>query len=238
LPKGHHIFMNSRKKISTVISSLENIIPLQAYLQSHLLPYIESNIDSFLVRHINNIAVQLHVNSLKELLEAPVNNADLAKNILQWGRENYNLRAFKALQAMIWEEGFQNKELLAPVCQDNMKQFTQWQFQDIKIYIYSRQAIQAQKGILLHTEAGELSELISGYFDLRSGSKTESDSYLILADELGEDVSCIMYVTPYVKEADAAYRSGVNVVLIDHLHQINSVKPYVVVPDVRGIRVG
>ena len=74
-------------------------------------------------------------------------------------------------------------------------------------------SVLAQKLLLAHTVAGDLSENISGYFDTKTGSKMDAHSYQRIAGTFPKQPSEILFVSDVTAELDAAKMAGLETVL-------------------------
>ena len=83
--------------------------------------------------------------------------------------------ALKAIQGSIWHDGFLKGELRAPLFDDVPSALDRWSDPelsgDIKVFIYSSGSRRAQMDLFAHTNVGDVSKCISGYFDTTSGAK-------------------------------------------------------------------
>ncbi|KAK9325109.1 HAD-like domain-containing protein [Lipomyces orientalis] len=123
----------------------------------------------------------------------------------------------KALQGYVWRKGYETGELQAPLFPDVYKAFDLWtgasSFEEGKrnIYIYSSGSVDAQILLFAHTEQGDLTGGIQGYFDtVSAGLKTEITSYVKIAEQIGNEVdpSEILFLSDNVKEITAAKEAG------------------------------
>lgn len=64
-----------------------------------------------------------------------------------------------------------------------------------KIAIYSTGSVDSQKLLFANTVNGDLTAHISNYYDQKVGSKTESDSYKKVAEDLGFKPEEVIFVT-------------------------------------------
>src|SRR5262249_19253547 len=71
----------------------------------------------------------------------------------------------KSLQGRIWDEGYRSGELRSQVFEDVPRAFERWRKQGKQICIYSSGSVLAQKLLFAHTESGDLTGYIDGYFD-------------------------------------------------------------------------
>ena len=83
--------------------------------------------------------------------------------------------ALKEIQGSIWHEGFLKGELRAPLFADVPGALARWTRLGIKVFIYSSGSKRAQIDLFAHTNVGDLSEHISGYFDTTSGAKVSAE---------------------------------------------------------------
>jgi len=114
----------------------------------------------------------------------------------------------KSLQGRIWKEGYRKGDLRSVVFGDVPTAFERWREQGKRIYIYSSGSVLAQNLLFGNTEAGDLTPLISGYFDTNIGGKKESESYRRIAGELNLAPSSVMFLSDVVDELDAAASVG------------------------------
>ena len=79
--------------------------------------------------------------------------------------------ALKSLQGRIWKGGFETDELKGTLFADVPRAFQRWSAK-CKVAIYSSGSVEAQLLLFRHSSFGDLTPLISGYFDTRTGPKT------------------------------------------------------------------
>ena len=81
------------------------------------------------------------------------------------------------------------------------------------ILIYSSGSVLAQKLLFAHTEAGDLTPFISGFFDTNVGAKKDAESYRRIANGLKLRPSEIIFVSDVTAELDAAAVAGLQTLL-------------------------
>lgn len=116
--------------------------------------------------------------------------------------------ALKSLQGKIWEAGYLDGSLRAPVYGDVPRAFARWRGQGRGVYIYSSGSVHAQKLLFSHTTEGDLTALINGYFDTAVGAKTSADSYRAIATRIGRPAAEILFLSDVTGELDAARDVG------------------------------
>jgi enolase-phosphatase E1 len=114
----------------------------------------------------------------------------------------------KALQGLIWEQGFHSGTLQASVFPDVPPALTAWTAGGRQVRIYSSGSIQAQKLFFSHTNAGDLSIHLSGYYDTTTGHKREAASYTAIAADVSLSPAEILFLSDVPEELDAARAAG------------------------------
>ena len=94
--------------------------------------------------------------------------------------------ALKELQGYIWEEGYQNGELVGQVYEDVPRAFARWRREQVRLGIFSSGAVLAQRWLFRCSSAGDLSSFLHWYFDTHTGAKQDPESYRRIAAEVGE----------------------------------------------------
>lgn len=115
--------------------------------------------------------------------------------------------ALKSLQGKIWKIGFENGKLKGTLFADVPKAFELWA-QAAKVAIYSSGSVEAQQLLFRYSSEGDLTSLISAYFDTRTGVKSESASYAAIAARLGVSPDAVLFFSDAVRELDAARAAG------------------------------
>lgn len=116
--------------------------------------------------------------------------------------------ALKSLQGKIWEQGYRDGILKSPVFPDVVPALERWRRAGLTISIFSSGSVLAQKLLFEHTEAGDLTPLISNYFDTTTGPKAKPDSYGRIAAALNISPAEILFVSDIVRELEAAHSAG------------------------------
>lgn len=121
----------------------------------------------------------------------------------------------KALQGMIWAEGYADGTLKGHVYADAAEGLRRWKAAGLDLYVYSSGSIAAQKLIFGHSVEGDLMPLFSDYFDTTSGPKREAASYARIAEAIGLPAAEILFLSDMQAEIDAARAAGMAAILVD-----------------------
>jgi enolase-phosphatase E1 len=119
----------------------------------------------------------------------------------------------KALQGRIWEEGFRAGDLRGAVYPDVPRALARWREQGRRTAIFSSGSVLAQRLLFAHTDAGDLTPFLDGYFDTTTGPKRDPASYRTIAAALGMKETAVLFVSDVAEELDAARAAGMETAL-------------------------
>jgi 2,3-diketo-5-methylthio-1-phosphopentane phosphatase len=115
--------------------------------------------------------------------------------------------ALKSLQGKIWKAGYERGELKSELFADVAEAFARWS-EAARIAIYSSGSAEAQVLFFQRSNFGDLTPLISGYFDTRTGAKQASASYAAIAGAMQVAPAEVLFFSDVVGELDAAREAG------------------------------
>jgi enolase-phosphatase E1 len=119
----------------------------------------------------------------------------------------------KALQGLVWHDGFRSGELKGQVYPDVAPALHRWRTGGRRIHIYSSGSVLAQRLLFGSSNAGDLTRLLDGYFDTGVGSKMAVESYTTIASQLRIDAGALLFVSDVTAELDAAHTAGLRTAL-------------------------
>jgi enolase-phosphatase E1 len=187
-----------------ILLDIEGTTSSIAFVAEELFPYSRKHLPKFIAEHREELA--------PILADVP---GDPVETLTRWIDEDRKATPLKTIQGMIWEQGYAAGELSGHVYPDTPEALVRWAELGIKVCIYSSGSIAAQKLIFGNSVAGDLTPLISGYFDTTSGPKREAGSYARIAEALGLAPGAILFVSDIQAETDAAREAGMEALLID-----------------------
>jgi enolase-phosphatase E1 len=115
--------------------------------------------------------------------------------------------ALKSLQGKIWKAGYERGELRSLIFDDVPEAFARWS-RESRVAIYSSGSAEAQVLFFRHSNHGDLTPLISGYFDTRTGPKQTSASYAAITAAMDVAAADVLFFSDVVRELDAAREAG------------------------------
>lgn len=193
------------------------------FVYKTLFPFARAQMESFVDEHFESTTVGKAI-ELLEADHAAENETDLpewsptaagASRFALWLMDrDRKATGLKALQGLIWKEGYKTGELKAALYDDVAPAIQRWTSAGKQVCIYSSESVLAQKLLFGHTIYGDLTDQLSGYFDTTTGPKREADSYRAIADQLTVSTNQILFLSDMVPELDAAFEAGLGVGLV------------------------
>ena len=130
---------------------------------------------------------------------------------LRWlNRQDRKLTAWKDLQGLIWQEGYNSGAIRADLYADVGPTLRQWHREGLTLSVYSSGSVAAQKLLYGHTQDGDLRPLFSHWFDTRVGIKQEPESYRTILQTLVCEGEEMLFVSDSVDELQAAQQCGIH----------------------------
>ena len=195
--------------IRAILTDIEGTTSSISFVKDVLFPFARKRLPAFIETHADQPDVQhwLH-ETAKEAGIIYADRNEIVALLQRWVDEDRKATPLKALQGMIWEEGYRSGEFRAHVYADVAPNLQTWKKQGMDLYVYSSGSVAAQKLYFAHSEAGDLMPLFSGYFDTETGPKRESESYRRIAAVIGKPAGEILFLSDVVEELDAARAAG------------------------------
>lgn len=196
-----------------ILTDIEGTTSSLSFVHEVLFPYSRARLEAWVAAHPQEAAPvldQVRAEAGDKALDVP----GCVKLLLEWHDADRKIGPLKALQGMIWAEGFAAGELTGHVYEDAAQGLRRWHAAGIALYIYSSGSVAAQKLIFGRTEFGDLTPLISGYFDTSVGAKREAEAYRKIAEAIGLPPSDILFLSDVEAELQAARDAGMAVALL------------------------
>lgn len=188
-----------------ILLDIEGTTSSIAFVAETLFPYARKHLAAYVAAHPEEVSPIL----------AEVPGDDPVATLIEWIDEDRKATPLKTLQGLIWAQGYADGKLDGHVYPDTPEAMRRWKAAGIAIHIYSSGSVAAQKLIFGHSVAGDLTPLLSGYFDTTTGPKREAESYRKIAEALDLPPGDILFLTDIQAEADAAREAGVNALIVD-----------------------
>ncbi|WP_137821969.1 acireductone synthase [Pseudomonas sp. D(2018)] len=199
--------------IKAILTDIEGTTSAVSFVFDVLFPFAACHLPEFVLTHAGEPAVAQQIDAVRaESGEAGAGLERVVDILLGWIAEDRKATPLKALQGMVWEQGYQAGQLKGHVYPDAVEALRRWKEEGYDLFVYSSGSIQAQKLIFGCSEAGDLASLFSGYFDTTSGAKREAASYQRIASAIGLPGEQILFLSDVVQELDAAREAGMQTI--------------------------
>jgi len=196
-------------EIRAIVTDIEGTTSSISFVRDVLFPHARKQLPAFIETHGDTPEVQhwLH-EAAREAGLVEAERQEIIELLLQWSDEDRKSTALKALQGMIWKDGYTAGDYRAHVYPEVAARLRDWRADGLRLYVYSSGSVPAQQLFFRYSEAGDLTPLFAGYFDTETGPKREAESYRRIAGEVGEQPAHILFLSDIVEELDAARAAG------------------------------
>ena len=196
-------------EIRAIVTDIEGTTSSISFVRDVLFPYARKRLPAFIETHGDLPEVQhwLH-EAAREAGLTEAARQEIIELLLQWIDQDRKSTALKALQGMIWKDGYMAGDFRAHVYPEVAARLRDWRADGLRLYVYSSGSVPAQQLFFHYSEAGDLTPLFAGYFDTETGPKRETESYRRIAGEVGEQPAHILFLSDIVEELDAARAAG------------------------------
>jgi enolase-phosphatase E1 len=187
-----------------------------------LFPYARKHLSDFLLETVDDPEVRDDLKLLAEEYERETDPeapklqvepgdrlyADDGAVYLHWLMDkDRKSTALKSIQGRVWKFGFLAEELTGTVFPDVPEALERWS-REAKVAIYSSGSVEAQQLLFRYSSAGDLTPLISAYFDTKVGAKTSPESYRVIAAAMEVVPEEVLFISDVLRELDPAREAG------------------------------
>lgn len=196
---------------------IEGTVSPLAFVRDVMFPYAGERLEAFVESHwgepaLQEVTRQISADCPGVKIENSVGLTAACKNLMA---RDAKATGLKALQGMIWDDGFRSGAIRPPLFPDVPDTLRSWKAAGLGLGIYSSGSIGAQVQFFRHTEAGDLTHLFSRHFDTTTGPKKEASSYAKISQILAYQPDEIAFFSDVVAELDAARSAGMRTVFLD-----------------------
>ena len=198
-----------------VLTGIEGTTSAISFVKDVLFPFARAALPAFVREHGQEPDVRQWLDRVAAESGGVCQDEMIVEVLQGWIDEDRKHPALKALQGMIWLEGYREGEFQAHVYPDAAQALRQWHANGHRLAVYSSGSVPAQKLLFGHSTEGDLSALFSGWFDTAVGGKREVQSYRNIVGQLDLAAHDVVFLSDIVEELDAAREAGLRTVLLD-----------------------
>jgi enolase-phosphatase E1 len=190
--------------IRAILTDIEGTTSSLSFVKDVLFPYSRERMADFVRGHGADPAVARLLEEAQQAAATELDDGELIAQLIAWIDEDRKITPLKALQGLIWEDGYRRGDFTGHVYEDAVRQLRNWKRGGRELYIFSSGSVHAQKLLFSHTDYGDLTPLFSGFFDTTIGHKRETKSYEVIASAIGLEPGEILFLSDIRQELDAA----------------------------------
>lgn len=201
--------------VQAVLTDIEGTTTSISFVYDVLFPYAEARLEEYCSRPDPGPELAGAIERLRSEYEDEVrkgasvpelgNGAPYARHLMSLDRKSTGL---KALQGLIWDEGYRSGALRSHVFPDVPGALAAWREGGTRLRVFSSGSVRAQQLLFGHTEYGDLSGLFEGFHDTTTGPKQEAASYRAIAGAFALPPQAILFLSDARGELDAAAAAG------------------------------
>ena len=196
--------------MTAILTDIEGTTSSIAFVAELLFPYARARVADYVAAHREETAA-----ILAEV--AATEPGDPVATLIRWIDEDRKATPLKALQGMIWADGYASGAFRGHVYPDAVAGLRRWHAAGVRLYVFSSGSVAAQKLLFGYSDAGDLTPLFSGYFDTNMGAKREAGSYAKIAEAIGDTPTDVLFLSDTPEEVAAAREAGMDARLIDRV---------------------
>jgi len=200
-----------------ILTDIEGTTSSISFVKNVLFPYARKALPDFIATHGDEPQVRRWLDTVAVEIGGACQDSLVAETLQGWIDQDRKHTALKALQGMIWESGYRSGAYKAHFYPEVAAVLEGWHAAGLALYVYSSGSVPAQKQFFGFSEDGDLTALVSGWFDTEVGGKREADSYRRIVQSIGVPAGEILFLSDVVEELDAAREAGLQTRLLDRL---------------------
>lgn len=209
---------------SGILLDIEGTTSSISFVHDVMFPFVRQRLEEFLATEFartdvteacEQIARDAGKSTLSEWSKATNESAQqlVIAEVKRLMDDDVKATGLKALQGLIWADGFHEGKLRAHVYPDVIEPIKRWRQSGLDVRIYSSGSIATQKLFFGHVDGlGNCLDLFTGHYDTTIGSKREASSYKRVAADWGLRPSAIIFVSDVAGELLAASEAGLQAV--------------------------
>jgi enolase-phosphatase E1 len=198
--------------IKYILTDIEGTTSSISFVADELFPYFRKNIHVLNSLKANETVKQAFEETIlltQELENKSISTEEeIIDTLYRWSTEDKKYTPLKAVQGIIWENGYKSGELKGHVYPEVKEQLDKWSKQDLQLGVFSSGSVAAQKLIFGYSVSGDLTSYFSNYFDTKTGTKRDVQTYSKIAEILSLNPTEILFLSDIYEELEAADQAG------------------------------
>ena len=198
-----------------ILTDIEGTTSSISFVKDVLFPYARRALPGFVRARGGDPAVRKWLDAVAAENGAMCRDEMVVEVLQGWIDQDRKHTALKALQGLIWRDGYEDADFTAHIYPDAAAALGRWHGDGYPMAVYSSGSVAAQRLFFGHSDAGDLTPMFDAFFDTEVGHKREAGSYQAIAGRLDTAAADIVFLSDVVEELDAAREAGMRTVLVD-----------------------
>ena len=202
--------------IRFILTDIEGTTTSVSFVYDVLFPYFRE--------HLNELYNLSEEEEVKKAIEQTVDLASKEEHLhlqtvdevieqwKQWSLADKKITPLKTVQGVLWKRGYEEGTIKGHVYPDVEPALRKWKAEGISLGVFSSGSVQAQKLLFGYSDAGNLLDYFSVYFDTTTGTKRDSSTYTTIAEQLNLGTSEILFLSDIREELEAAEHAGMRTI--------------------------
>ena len=202
--------------IRFILTDIEGTTTSVSFVYDVLFPYFRE--------HLNELSNLSQEEEVKKAIEQTVDLASKEEHLhlqtvdevieqwKQWSLADKKITPLKTVQGVLWKRGYEEGTIKGHVYPDVEPALRKWKAEGISLGVFSSGSVQAQKLLFGYSDAGNLLDYFSVYFDTTTGTKRDSSTYTTIAEQLNLGTSEILFLSDIREELEAAEHAGMRTI--------------------------
>ena len=194
--------------VRAIVLDVEGTTTPVRFVKDTLFPFARARLALWIAEHGDEPETRAACEALAAYRDEA--DADLASTALRLADADQKVTALKALQGLVWEAGYRDGAIVAPLYPDVAAALARWHEAGATLAIFSSGSVRAQQLLFRHTDAGDLTPQLTAYFDTTTGAKNAPTAYTAIAATLDIPPGEVLFLSDIRAELVAARAAGVH----------------------------
>ncbi|MEK7207229.1 MAG: acireductone synthase, partial [Pseudomonadota bacterium] len=123
--------------IKAIVTDIEGTTSSLSFVKDVLFPYARERMADFVRGHAKDAAVRRWLDEVRQIAGSALSNDEIITQLIRWIDEDRKITPLKALQGMIWEDGYKKGDFKGHIYEDAVRHLRKWKDAGIRLYVYS-----------------------------------------------------------------------------------------------------
>ena len=157
-----------------VLTDIEGTTSSISFVKDVLFPYARRRLPAFVRERGHEPEVRRWLDEVATEHGGICSDDVIVETLQGWIDQDRKHTALKALQGMLWRDGYEDVDFTAHIYADAAAALPRWHAAGHALAVYSSGSIAAQKLFFGNSDAGDLLSLFSAFFDTEVGHKRDA----------------------------------------------------------------